>query len=240
MTGTKRWLAGLLCAVLLAGLLPMEARAAGGHWADDAVTALNNIYGSGVFQAEDTAMTQGDAYAVLSSMGCKSEKVSESSTAALTRGVACEVLAEVFDLPVGSSSSAIQYLYERNIINGYADGTFLGGAICAGVKTASESLVNTAAKLPRFELVPPKDAIARSTIEGMQSGAVYGYAGQVDYIVRKFRENPLMKDAKVIATGGLSELVVNADKSIIDVVDRSLSLKGLKILYDMNKEGNNE
>ena len=84
-----------------------------------------------------------------------------------------------------------------------ADGTFLGGAICAGVKTASESLVNTAAKLPRFELVPPKDA-------------------------------------KVIATGGLSELVVNADKSIIDVVDRSLSLKGLKILYDMNKEGNNE
>lgn len=121
-----------------------------------------------------------------------------------------------------------------------ADGTFLGGAICAGVKTASESLVNTAAKLPRFELVPPKDAIARSTIEGMQSGAVYGYAGQVDYIVRKFREDPLMKDAKVIATGGLSELVVNADKSIIDVVDRSLSLKGLKILYDMNKEGNNE
>ena len=121
-----------------------------------------------------------------------------------------------------------------------ADGTFLGGAICAGVKTASESLVNTAAKLPRFELVPPKDAIARSTIEGMQSGAVYGYAGQVDYIVRKFRENPLMKYAKVIATGGLSELVVNADKSIIDVVDRSLSLKGLKILYDMNKEGNNE
>ena len=49
-----------------------------------------------------------------------------------------------------------------------------------------------------------------------------------------------MKDAKVIATGGLSELVVNADKSIIDVVDRSLSLKGLKILYDMNKEGKNE
>ena len=100
--------------------------------------------------------------------------------------------------------------------------------------------MNPAAKLPRFELVPPKDAIARSTIEGMQSGAVYGYAGQVDYIVRKFRENPLMKNAKVIATGGLSELVVNADKSIIDVVDRSLSLKGLKILYDMNKEGNNE
>lgn len=122
MMGTKRWLAGLLCAVLLAGLLPMEARAAGGHWADDAVTALNNIYGSDVFQAEDTAMTQGDAYAVLSRMGCKSEKVSESSTAALTRGVACEVLAEVFQLPLKENQSAIEYLYRKNIINGYADG----------------------------------------------------------------------------------------------------------------------
>lgn len=121
-----------------------------------------------------------------------------------------------------------------------ADGVFLGGAICAGVKTASESLVNTAAKLPRFELVPPRDAIARSTIEGMQSGTIFGYAGQVDYLVRKFREHPLMTDAKVIATGGLSELVVEADKSIIDIVDRSLSLKGLKILYDLNKEGENK
>ena len=45
-----------------------------------------------------------------------------------------------------------------------------------------------------------------------------------------------MRNAKVVATGGLSELVVNADSSIIDVVDRSLSLKGLKILYDMNKD----
>ena len=116
------------------------------------------------------------------------------------------------------------------------DGVFLGGAICPGVKTASESLVNTAAKLPRFELVPPKNAIARSTIENMQSGAVFGYAGQVEYIVKKFREDERMKNAKVVATGGLSELVVNADSSIIDVVDRSLSLKGLKILYDMNKD----
>lgn len=116
------------------------------------------------------------------------------------------------------------------------DGVFLGGAICPGVKTASESLVNTAAKLPRFELVPPKNAIARSTIENMQSGAVFGYAGQVEYIVKKFREDEKMKNAKVVATGGLSELVVNADSSIIDVVDRSLSLKGLKILYDMNKD----
>ena len=102
------------------------------------------------------------------------------------------------------------------------------------------ALKQRAAQLPTVQPAAPEHVIGRNTITAMQSGAVYGYAGQVDYIVRKFRENPLMKDAKVIATGGLSELVVNADKSIIDVVDRSLSLKGLKILYDMNKEGNNE
>ncbi len=116
-----------------------------------------------------------------------------------------------------------------------AEGVYLGGAICPGIKTASESLVNTAAKLPRFELIPPKSVLGRSTIENMQSGAAFGNAGQVDYIVRKIREDERMANAKIVATGGLSELVVSTDSSIIDVVDRSLSLKGLKILYDLNK-----
>ena len=103
MMGTKRWLAGLLCAVLLAGLLPMEARAAGGHWADEAVTALNNIYGSGVFQASDETMSLSDAATVLQAMGCESEKLpnpGSGDTSSFTRGTACEVLAEVFQLPL--------------------------------------------------------------------------------------------------------------------------------------------
>lgn len=115
------------------------------------------------------------------------------------------------------------------------DGVFLGGLICAGIKTATESLVNTAAKLPRFELIKPQYIIGRSTIENMQAGAALGYAGQVGYIVDKIKEVKGMENSKVIATGGLSELVVSTDSSIIDTVDRSLSLKGLKILYDLNK-----
>lgn len=116
-----------------------------------------------------------------------------------------------------------------------AEGKFLGGLICAGIKTATESLVNTAAKLPRFELIPPKNVIGKSTIENMQAGAAYGFAGQVEYIIKKMKQEKGMENAKVIATGGLSEVVVNTDNSIIDTVDRSLSLKGLKILYDLNK-----
>lgn len=120
-----------------------------------------------------------------------------------------------------------------NAVN--AEGVYLGGSICPGIKTASESLVNTAAKLPRFELIPPKNVLGRSTIENMQSGAAFGNAGQVDYIIRKIREVKGMESAKVVATGGLSELVVSTDETIIDIVDRSLSLEGLKILYDINK-----
>lgn len=116
-----------------------------------------------------------------------------------------------------------------------ADGVFLGGAIAPGIKTAAESLVNTAAKLPRFELVAPKEILGKSTIENMQSGMAYGYSGLVKYIIEKIKKEDGMTDAKVVATGGLSEVIVKTDPTIIDIVDRALALKGLKILYDMNK-----
>lgn len=121
-----------------------------------------------------------------------------------------------------------------NAIN--TDGEFLGGVIAPGIKTAAESLVNTAAKLPRIELTPPERVLGVNTIENMQSGMTYGFAGLVDYIVKKIKCEKGMDKARVVATGGLSEIVVASDASIIDVVDRSLSLKGLKILYDLNKE----
>ena len=103
----------------------MEARAAGGHWADEAVTALNNIYGSGVFQASDETMSLSDAATVLQAMGCESEKLpnpGSGDTSSFTRGTACEVLAEVFQLPLEENQSAIEYLYKKNIINGDASG----------------------------------------------------------------------------------------------------------------------
>lgn len=113
-------------------------------------------------------------------------------------------------------------------------GEFLGGAISFGLKAAADSLYQKAAKLPRVELVRPDSAIGRSTITNMQSGLIYGYVGMVKYLVEKLR-GELGYPAKVVATGGLSE-IVSASCDIIDVVDRRLTLRGLYIIYKMNEK----
>lgn len=114
------------------------------------------------------------------------------------------------------------------------DGVYLGGAIAPGIKTATESLVNTAAKLPRIELTTPDNIVGTSTRSCMQSGIIYGYAGMVKYLVEKYKTLPEMQGAKVIATGGLSELIDKVEPDIIDITDRALALKGLKYIYDIN------
>ena len=120
-----------------------------------------------------------------------------------------------------------------NIIS--KEGEFIGGAIAPGVKTATESLVHTAAKLPRVELSTPESIVGTSTKSCMQSGIIYGYAGLVKYMVAKYRTLPEMKGAKVVATGGLSELIAGVEPELIDITDRALALKGLKYIYDLNR-----
>ncbi len=112
------------------------------------------------------------------------------------------------------------------------DGRYLGGAIAPGIKTAAESLVTTAAKLPRIELSTPDNIVGKDTKSCMQSGIVYGYSGLVKYMVDRYKELPELKGAKVVATGGLSELVEKTESNIFDVIDRALALKGLKYIYD--------
>ena len=114
------------------------------------------------------------------------------------------------------------------------EGDFIGGAICPGIKTATDSLVNVAAKLPRVELLRPESIVGTSTKSGMQAGIVYGYTGLVTYMVNEYRKLPEMKGAKVVATGGLSELITNVDKNVFDVINRELSLVGLKYIYELN------
>ncbi len=121
-----------------------------------------------------------------------------------------------------------------NLVNG--KGEYLGGAIAPGIKTATESLVTTAAKLPRIELEKPQNIIGTDTKSCMQSGIVYGYTGLVKYMLEKYKELDEMKDAKVVATGGLSELVETVEPSLIDISDRALALKGLKYVYDRNRK----
>jgi len=112
-------------------------------------------------------------------------------------------------------------------------GNFLGGCICPGIKLASEALVGRTSKLPRFELIKPETVIGRTTVTNLQSGLIYGYIGQVDYLVKRMRAELNAPNAFVVATGGMAVLVAQDDKCI-DKLDGLLTLKGLRILYERN------
>ena len=112
-------------------------------------------------------------------------------------------------------------------------GEYLGGAITPGVKISAEALYQRAAKLPRVELTRPRTIIGRDTVSAMQAGILFGYAGLVDGIVERMK-NELSSDARVIATGGLAELVAPETKSAIEVRP-NLTLEGLRLIYDANR-----
>ena len=113
-------------------------------------------------------------------------------------------------------------------------GEFLGGAISPGLKLAAEALTERAAKLPRFELSKPDLVIGRNTVTNMQAGIIYGYIGQVNYLVERMKRELNAPDAKVVATGGLAVMIAEESKAI-DVLDGLLTLKGLRLIYAKNR-----
>ena len=119
-----------------------------------------------------------------------------------------------------------------NVVDG--SGAFIGGVIAPGIKTSLAGLVSSTAQLPMIELVPPKKAIAKNTETNMQAGIIFGFSGLVDNIVGKIKKELGDETVKVIATGGLGEIIAKETKSI-DLVDRTLTLFGLKAIYDLNK-----
>ena len=118
-----------------------------------------------------------------------------------------------------------------NIIN--EKNEFIGGVISPGIKGSLDSLVNGTAKLPRVEIEAPKSVIAKNTVTNMQAGIVFGFAGLVEYIVKRIKKELNVPQVKTIATGGISQ-VISREIECIDVVDKLLTLKGLKYLYDLN------
>lgn len=112
------------------------------------------------------------------------------------------------------------------------DGRYLGGTIAPGVEISADALFRQAARLTRVELEAPEVAIGRNTVESVQSGIIYGTAGQVDRLVELFKEQ-LGDDTRVVATGGLAEVVVEKCRTI-EVHDPLLTLDGLKLIYDRN------
>lgn len=113
-------------------------------------------------------------------------------------------------------------------------GEYLGGVICPGIKISAEALFQRAAKLPRIELAKPESVIGRNTVVSMQSGIVFGYLGQVDYIVKRMKKEMHEDNIKVIATGGLARLI-SSESETIDEINGLLTLEGLRIIFEKNK-----
>jgi type III pantothenate kinase len=113
-----------------------------------------------------------------------------------------------------------------------AHGEYIGGALMTGIEISLEALSERGARLPRVDLAPPKHVIGKNTIDAIRSGVVYGYAGAIDAILRRLYAE-LGQRADVIATGGLSGLVVPYTEEI-DEVDDLLTLTGLRLLHERN------
>ncbi|PYC87867.1 type III pantothenate kinase [Streptomyces tateyamensis] len=116
-------------------------------------------------------------------------------------------------------------------------GDYVGGAIAPGIEISVEALSGRGALLRKIELVRPRNVIGKNTVEGMQSGVLFGFAGQVDGLVTRMAKelSPTdPEDVQVIATGGLAPLVLG-EASSIDVHEPWLTLIGLRLVYERNK-----
>ena len=114
------------------------------------------------------------------------------------------------------------------------DGTFAVGVTAPGIRTSARALWGDAAMLPEIEIRKPETILARETVSSMQAGLVYGYIGQTEYIISQMKKESGYTDAKVVATGGLGNILAAATESI-DIYDPILTLEGLRLVYERNR-----
>ena len=135
---------------------------------------------------------------------------------------------------VGAACIAVDFGTAINYDVVSSAGEYLGGVISPGIEISLEALAARAARLPRVDIEPPRHAIGRSTQEAIQSGVVYGFAGQVDGILGRLREE-LGEEATAIATGGFAQAIVPFCEQV-DEVDDLLTLTGLKLIWERNRD----
>ncbi len=114
------------------------------------------------------------------------------------------------------------------------DGTFRYGLTCPGVGISANALWNDTAKLPEIEIKLPPSILVSDTVASMQAGLLYGCIGQTEYIINRVKREKGLESMRVVATGGLGEIISKATESI-DIYDRMLTMKGLKLLYEKNR-----
>jgi type III pantothenate kinase len=117
-----------------------------------------------------------------------------------------------------------------------AAGEFAGGVLAPGIEVSMDALFARAARLPKVPFEAPERVISQTTVAALQSGLVYGFAGQVDAIVERIRAELGAPGAPVIATGGLAELIAPHSQTIT-TVDPELTLQGLRLVWDRNAAG---
>ena len=147
------------------------------------------------------------------------------------RIVNCVAAYELYGGPCMAIDFGTSTTYD--IVNG--KGEFIGGLITPGIRICADALWQRAAQLPHMEIKKTKGILdCKNTVASMQSGLVYGYIGQIEYIVKKVREEMMCEDLKVIATGGLAKIIQDGT-NVIEKYDGILTLKGLALIYEKNR-----
>ncbi len=114
------------------------------------------------------------------------------------------------------------------------NGEFAAGITAPGLRISAKALWEDTARLPEIEIRKPKSILAQETISSMQAGLVYGQIGQTEYIISQVRKEAGLDSMKVVATGGLGRIIADETDSI-DIYDSTLTLDGLRIIYDKNR-----
>src|SRR5581483_8917284 len=133
----------------------------------------------------------------------------------------------------GSPAIVVDFGTSTNFDIVSPEGDYVGGVLAPGIETSMEALFSRAARLVKVDYVEPAQVIGKTTEQGLQSGVVYGFAGQVDGIVDAIR-GELGVDAKAVATGGLADLIAPHTRTISEVVP-FLTLDGLRLIWERNR-----